>query len=197
MIFWRRHSERAIAAAAALLLQAAVYLALSERHPSIPGTRSSPTIIAMILAATRPKREVPPARRPSERRKPRLLAEHPIARPITPLKPQMHASRSTVDWQGAIQGEVRTEVSRADAPPKVRFGFPALPAEKAPPEEWDGWDEVRIQRVQRLAHGIIDLGHGCFILLWPPIPQCYSEPPNGDLFKHMHDRRNESPGALP
>lgn len=40
-----------------------------------------------------------------------------------------------------------------------------------------------MNRVQRLARGIIDLGHDCFIVLWFPIPQCHSEPPNGDLLE--------------
>jgi hypothetical protein len=125
------------------------------------------------------------------------VAEHPVARPITPSLPQSHPPPSAFDWHGAIQDEVGKELSRAHVPPKMRFGFPAMPAEQAPPHEWDGWDEVHIDRIPRLAHGIIDLGHGCFIMLMLPIPQCHSEPPNGDLFKHMHDRPDEVPGALP
>jgi hypothetical protein len=51
MITWRRRSERAIAAAAAVLLQAAVYLTLSQRHPSVQIATRAPTIFATILAA--------------------------------------------------------------------------------------------------------------------------------------------------
>jgi hypothetical protein len=71
-----------------------------------------------------------------------------------------------------------------------------MPVEKARPH-WDGWDEVHIDRAQRLAHGIIDLGHGCAIVLWFPIPQCHAESASGDLFDHMRDRPDEGPGALP
>jgi hypothetical protein len=92
---------------------------------------------------------------------------------------------------------VGKELARATAPPKRQFGFPKMPAEQAPPRQWDGWDETRLNRVQRLAHGVIDLGHGCFILLFPPIPQCHSDAPEGDLFDHMRDRRDDVPGALP
>lgn len=196
MITWRRHSEQAIAAAAAVLLQAAVYLTLSQRHPSVGIATSTPTIFAMILAAARPKREAPPARHPSEHRKLGVVAEHPVARPITPSESQKHASRSAFDWEGAIQQEVRKGLTRAVVP-KVRFGFPAMPARQAPPHEWDGWDEVRIDRVKRLEQGIIDLGDNCFILLTFPIPQCHFERPKGDLFKHMHDRRDGVPSSLP
>jgi hypothetical protein len=197
MIIWGRHSERAIAAAAAVLLQAAVYMALSQRHAAVPHAASAPTIIALILAAARPKREPPPALQPRERRKLRLTAVHPVTPPIIPSKPQSQPSRPSLDWQGAIQGEVRKELARASEPPRKRFDLPARPALEAPPHEWDGWDETRTHRIQRLAHGIIDLGHGCYILLFPPIPQCHSEPPEGDLFDHMRDRRNEVPGSLP
>lgn len=79
----------------------------------------------------------------------------------------------------------------------MRFDIPKMPLERAPPREWDGWDEVSGHRLQRLAHGIIDLGHGCFIRLPIPIPQCDSEPANGDLFNPARDRRDEAPGSLP
>ncbi|HEY1892354.1 MAG TPA: hypothetical protein VGG63_18305 [Steroidobacteraceae bacterium] len=120
-----------------------------------------------------------------------------MTQPIIPITPETHPSRSAFDWQGAIRGEVGKQLARATAPPKMSFGFPKMPAEKAAPREWDGWDDTRINRVQRLAHGIIDLGHGCFILLFPPIPQCSSDPPEGDLFDHMHDPRDDGPGTPP
>lgn len=195
MIAWDRHSERAIAAATAVLLQVAVYLALTERHAAVPHTASAPTIIAMILAAARPKREPPSARRPLEVQKLGLIVPHPVIRDIA--APQTHTSRSLFDWQGAMRGEVRQELAHAAAPPRMRFELPKMPAREGPAHEWEGWDDTRINRVQRLAHGIIDLGHGCYILLFPPIPQCHPEPADGHLFDHMRDRRDEIPGALP
>ena len=72
------------------------------------------------------------------------------------------------------------------------------PAEEGAPLHWDGWDEARIDRIQRLAHGLIDLGHGCYMLLFLPIPQCPSDPPNGDLFRDLHGHHpGEVPGSLP
>lgn len=196
MITWDRHSERAIAAATAVLLQVAVYLALTERHAAVPHPASAPTIIAMILAAVRPKREPPPARQPLEVEKLRLTVTHPPIRDI-PSNLEMHALRSPFDWQGAIRGEVRQESAHAAAPPRMRFELPKMPVQESQPREWEGWDDTRINRVQRLAHGIIDLGHGCYMLLFPPIPQCHSEPADGHLFDHLRDRRDELPGALP
>lgn len=197
MISWGRHSERAIAAATAVLLQTAVYVALSQRHAAVPHAESAPTIIAMLLAVARPKREPPPARQLPARPELRSLTVPPVTQPIIPITPETQPSRSAFDWQRAIRGEVGQEVARANGPPRKRFDLPAMPAQQAPPREWDGWDDTRINRVQRLAHGIIDLGHGCFILLFPPIPQCHSDPPEGDLFDHMRDRRDEVLGAVP
>jgi hypothetical protein len=197
MISWSRHSERAIAAVTALLLQAAVYLALTERHPTEPSATTAPTIIAMLMAVARPRRQLPPPPQLSAPHEPRLIVVHPVALPVIPSVSQTQPSRSAIDWQGAIRGEVSRELTHAHAVPRVRFGIPKMPVERAAPHEWDGWDEVHGHRIQRLAHGIIDLGHGCFIKLPIPIPQCDSEPANGDLFNHLRDRRDEAPGPLP
>ncbi len=197
MVSWGRHSERAIAATVAVLLQAALYLALSHRHSFVTSVTSAPTIFAMILTAARPKREAPPPLRSSEYRVRGLVSEQPMPRPIVPSKSQKHTSRSAFDWEGAIQGAVRKELTRPVAPAKMTFGFPKMPVEETVPH-WDGWDEERIDRVQRLAHGIIDLGHGCYMLLFLPIPQCHSDAARGDLFRNLHDHHpDEIPGALP
>lgn len=196
MASWGRFSERAIAAATALLLQAAVYLALSPRHPSLPRLANEPKLIAMILAATRPKRQAPPRVRASQHLIPIPVAEHPLVGPITSTEPQRHPSRSLVDWEAALQREVRTQESRAHAPAKLRFGFPEMPAAQGPSSPF-GWNANRLNRVQRLAHGIIDLGENCFIVLWFPIPQCDSDS-DDDLFGHMHDPKPpDGPNTLP
>jgi hypothetical protein len=198
MISWGRDSERVIAATAAVLLQVSLYLALSHRHPFVGSATNAPTIFAMILTAVRPKRETPPVRQSSEHRKRRSLSEHSMPPPVIPAEPRKQLSRPAFDWEGAIQGEVGKQLARPVAPPKMQFGFPKMPVEEAIPH-WDGWDEERIDRVQRLAHGIIDLGHGCHMLLFFPIPQCDSEPANGDLFTNMHGHHHpdEIQGALP
>jgi len=197
MVCWRRHPERIAAAATALLLQMAIYIALSERQVSVPGFTRGPTLVARILAVTHPRREAPPSLHASERLRSIAVTEHPVVRPIAPSASQRHSSRPPFDWQGAIQHEVGAELSRIHAPPQVRFGFPRIPAPEAPPPAF-GWDEKRLNRVQRLAHGVFDLGDNCWILLWPPIPQCYFPPADGDLFKHMHDPRPpDGPNTLP
>lgn len=197
MTSWGRLSERALAAAVALLLQTALYLALSQRHASLPGVATGPRLIAMILAATRPKRPAPPRVRASEHLMPIPVPERPFVAPITPAEPQRHPSPSAPDWEAALQREVRTQEARARAPPKLlRFGFPPMPAAQGPHSGF-GWNENRLNRVQRLAHGIIDLGENCFIVLWFPIPQCDSDS-DGDLFEHMHDPKPlPGPNTLP
>lgn len=197
MVSWRRHPERIAAAATALLLQMAIYMVLSERQVSVRGIPSGPKLVARILAGTAPRDEAPPPLRAREHLIPIPMTAHPAVRPMAPSAPQTHPSRPLIDWQGAIQHEVGAELSRIHAPPQIRFGFPRMPARGATPPAF-GWDEKRLNRVQRLAHGIIDLGGNCVILLWPPIPLCHSDPANGDLFKHMHDPRPpEGPNTLP
>lgn len=126
------------------------------------------------------------------------LTEPLVVRPITPFEPQKQASRSAVNWRAAIQREVREEQSRASAPPKASFGFPQMPATRAASPAF-GWDDVHLDRVQRLVHGVIDLGERCVIKLTLPIPICHfgKISANGDLFEHMHDPRADGPDSLP
>ena len=49
MVTWRRHSERFAAGATALLLQATLYGALSERRPIPSNGASAPSLTARIL----------------------------------------------------------------------------------------------------------------------------------------------------
>lgn len=196
MASWGRFSERALAAATAVLLQATLYLALSPRHPSLPGVANEPRLIAMILAATRVKRPPPPRVRASTKLLSIPVTEHPLVGPITPTEPQRQAARSPIDWEANLQREVHARESRADAPAKLRFGFPQMPASQGPHSPF-GWNESHLNRVQRLAHGIIDIGENCHILLWFPIPQCDSDSDDG-LFEHMHDpKQPEGPNTLP
>lgn len=198
MTSWGRLSQRAVAAATALLLQAALYLALSPRNPSLPRLGNEPRLIAMILAATRAKRRAPPRVHAREHLMPiAVVAQHPLVGPLTAAEPQQHSSRSAIDWEAALQREVRTQETRAHAPAKLRFGFPEMPAVQGPHSPFS-WNENRLNRVQRLVHGIIDLGDNCFIVLWLPIPQCHSDSGDDDLFAHMHDPKPpEGPNTLP
>ena len=197
MISWRRHSERVAAGATALLLQATLYWALSQRQSSPPNDAGAPSLTARILTATRPNRELPAPRLAGEPRMQNPVIEPPVVQPITSAKPSRQVSRPAIDWNRAIQHEVGTELSRADAPPKVRFGFPQMSAAKDPPPAF-GWDERHINRAQRLAHGIIDLGP-CTIRLTLPIPICDfgKDSGDGDLLEDMHGPRTGEPGPLP
>ena len=100
------------------------------------------------------------------------VIEPPAVQPITSAERERQPSRSSVDWNAAIQREVGTELARADAPARMRFDFPLMPPPaKAGPAPLP-WNERHIHRVQRLVHGIIDLGP-CTITLTFPIPVCH------------------------
>lgn len=196
-VSWRNHPERIAAAAAALLLQAVVYLVLSPRESSPTGAANGPTLAAMILAAARPKREAPSPLHPNTHLTAIPVTVHPLVQPITPSALHMRASRPGFDWEAGLQGEVLSQLAPKHAPPRIRFGFPQMPTEEGPSAEF-GWDDKKLNRVERLAHGIIDLGDHCSFRLTLPIPWCHFEPANGDLFKHMHDPRPPpGPNSLP
>lgn len=197
MITWRRRSERVAAGATALLLQATLYWTLSERQPSPPHGASAPSLTARILTTARPNRELPPLGFPDKLRMQNPVIELPLVHPITSAEPPRQASRSSVDWNAAIQREVWTELARAPAPPKMRFDFPQMPAMKDPPPAF-GWDEHHINRAERLVHGIIDLGP-CTITLSFPIPICHfgKDSGDGDLLGPMHSPRTDEPDPLP
>ena len=200
MMSWGRLSQRALAAAIALMLQATLYLTLSPRHPSLPRLANEPGLIALILAATRAKRPPPPRIHASRFLIPIPVTEHPersVAGPFSPAEQQRHPARSPIDWEANLQHEVHAQASRADAPAKLRFGFPQMPASPGPHSPF-GWNENHLNRVQRLAHGIINIGENCFIVLWFPIPQCDSDSGDDDLFEHMHDPKPpDGPNTLP
>lgn len=197
MFGWRRHSERLAAGMTALLLQAALYWALTERQPSPLRRESEPSLTARILSATRPDRERPPPRLRSAPRIQNPVIEPPVVQPITSAQPPQQASRPPVDWNAAIQGEVGSELARAKRPAKMRFDFPQMPTAKDPPAAF-GWDERRINRAQRLEHGIIDLGP-CTITLSFPIPICHfgKDSGDGDLLGPMRGPRADEPSPPP
>ena len=187
MTAWRGHPERVTAALAALLLQAALYAALSPRHPFLPAGTTEPPLAALIVTVTRPRRVAPPPPLPAEPPIRNPAIEPLLVHPIIPAAPQGSPSPSSVDWQAAMQHEVTAELSRAGARPKVQFGFPQMPAQQDPLPAF-GWDEAHIHRAQRLEHGIIDVGP-CTITLAFPIPICHfgKGSADGHLFDHVHD----------
>jgi hypothetical protein len=193
MIDWRHHPERVTAAVVALLLQATLLSMLSPRHPFLARGTGAPPLVGTIMTATRPRGVLPPPPPPSEPRIQNSAIAPLIERPTIPSAPQQRASGTSVDWQSAVQHEVTTELSRAGERPKVSFGFPQAPAKQDPRPAF-GWDEAHIDRVQRIEHGIIDVGP-CTITLAFPIPICHfgKGSANGDLFEHIHDRPTGEP----
>lgn len=193
MIDWRHHPERITAAAAALLLQAALYSVLGTQHVFLRSSTSTPPFATMIMTATRLRRAVPPPPLPSEPQIRNPVIEPLAVQPVIPSAPQGLASTPSVDWQAAMQREVTTELSHTPGRPKVSFGFPQAPAKQAPLPAF-GWDETHIDRLQRIEHGVIDVGP-CTITLAFPIPICHfgKRSANGDLFDHMHDRPRGEP----
>lgn len=193
MTDWLQRPERITAAAAALLLQAALYGVLTAQHPLVSSGAGTAPLMTMIMTATRPGRVAPPPSLPSEPRMRRPAIEPPVVQPIVPSRAE-RAPASSVDWHAAMQHEVTTELSRAAPRPKVNFGFPQMRAKQQSPLPAFGWDEAHINRVQRIEHGIIDVGP-CTITLAFPIPICHfgKGSANGDLFEHMHERPTGEP----
>jgi hypothetical protein len=117
----------------------------------------------------------------------------PIVQPILSAPRQQRAPATAVDWQTAMQQEVTSRLAHGAERPRVTFDFPQAPAKHDAPPAF-GWDEAHINRVQRIEHGIIDVGP-CTITLAFPIPICHfgKGSASGDLFEHMHDRPTGEP----
>lgn len=203
-----RAGRRVTAAAIAVALQGVFFwVILHETMEPTAGPKSTPLEVSIFAAASRPR----PAPLPREHHHPTLRPLPPIEKELAPVaapieqpitvphlpKPAPHAP---IDWQEAIQGEVRAEESRS-RPRKLNFGFPQEPAAVAPAPAF-GWDYARTHRVEELPGGgtIINLTDHCAIVFYVlPIPVCKigKIPANGHLFDHMHDRTSDRPGGLP
>lgn len=109
MIACRHRSERVLAAVMALALQAALYRLLLPPQPSRVEASRSPSIIAMILNPTRPHRVLAVAHRSGNPTLPKPMFEPITVQAITPPMPPAFPSRPAVDWQAAIEHEVRAE----------------------------------------------------------------------------------------
>jgi hypothetical protein len=180
----------------ALALQAALYRVLLPPQPAPVRIRGSPAIIAMILKPMRRHRALGAPHGSGRSREPRPRFQSITVQPITAPRIPKAGVPPAIDWQVAIGRVARAEAARAGEQP-LRFGFPRMrPHTTALPEF--AWDKARIDRIQRLENGIIDLGERCVIKLPFPIPICRFGriPANGDLFKHMHDPRRAQ-SALP
>jgi hypothetical protein len=108
--------------------------------------------------------------------------------------------QAVIDWQQAIQDEVREQQTRSGAK-TPQFGFPQRPAAVSPTPEF-GWDYARTHRVEPLPGGgmLINLTDRCALVLYGiliPVCKIGSIPVNGHLFDHMRDRRSDRQRGLP
>jgi hypothetical protein len=111
------------------------------------------------------------------------------------------ATGARIDWARSLRNEVRTVESRAAGPPKLTFGFPKAPT-PPPAVPKFGWYYAGTHRIEELPGGgtIINLTDRCAVVVYVlliPVCKIGRIPANGDLFKHIHDRRDGEKGALP
>ncbi len=125
----------------------------------------------------------------------------PPAQPITVPPPAQPALHGPLDWQQALQDELRAEESRSRGG-KLQFGFPQQPAPFAAAPEF-GWDYAHTHRVQVLPAGgvLIMLNDHCALVIYVILPLAGCNigriPANGQLFENMRDPRNARTGGLP
>lgn len=201
-----RVPRRVTAAAIAVALQGVFYWIIL--HEAIePTALQSPTPLQVTIfeAARRSRPATAPGKRlhvaPAQRlRRKREAPSPPAARPITLPPAAMSAPGTSIDWQQAMQREVR---ARDFAPPpgRLEFGFPRRPA-PTPTAQPFGWDYASTHRVQPLPEGglLINLNDRCAVVLYLlPIPVCKIGhiPVDGSLFDHLHDRRGDRADGLP
>jgi hypothetical protein len=200
-----RAPRRVTAAAIAAVLQGVFYWLILHEAVEPTARQASPSLEVTTFetawgprqALSRPKRPQPgPPRRLAPKKE---APSAPVARPI-PLpragKPVAHPS---VDWQLAMQGEVRAQ-DATPPPDRLRFGFPRRPA-IFPAAPQFGWDYAHTHRVEALPEGglLINLTDRCAVVLYVlliPVCKIGHIATNGQLFDHMHDRRDE-PDELP
>lgn len=201
-----RGRQRITAAAAAAALQAVFYCLILREvvEPTVPAG-STPLEITILRTAGR-------LRPVTLRRKSRLEGPGRLAAPrevpppaglIEPITPPRTPGpgHAPVDWQQAMQGEVRAEESLSRKR-KLHFGFPhAPPAGPAAPSDF-GWDYAHTHRVEALPEGglLINVTDRCALVVYVlliPVCKIGRMPADGRLFDHMQERRDEQRGALP
>ena len=205
---WDARAPRRVAAAAiAAVLQGVFYwLILHEAVAPTVQQSSAPLHVTIFETARRlrpvirPPKQLQPERprRPATKSEARSL---PAARPILLPRAGQPVAHPAVDWQQALQGEVRAQES-ASLPGKVRFGFPQRTG-PLPAAPRFGWDYAHTHRVEQLPEGglLINLNDRCAVVLYVvmPFPVCKIGhiPTDGGLFDHLRDRRDDRPDGLP
>jgi hypothetical protein len=199
--------RRVAAAVLAAALQAVFYwLMVRETIEPTVLQRSLPVVLTLFEVPMRSKPAAMP--RQPRRRMPTsevVLKEEapsspPVAHPITLPRALARSARPPIDWQQAIQGEVRELESRSHAS-KRRFGFPQMTT-PAPPMPPFGWDYAHTHRLESLPGGgtIINVTDRCALVFYGiliPVCKIGHIPVNGHLFDDMRERRRRRQGGLP
>lgn len=205
-----RVARRVVVAAIAAALQGVFcWLILREAVEPIalPAPRPLEVTILQTVSRVRPAKQPRKHRRRTARQQaaPRAPGAQPppradLTNAVTLPRPAKPAQHAPVDWQRAMQGEVRAEESRSRAR-QLRFGFPRQSA-SAPATPRFGWDYASTHRLEALPQGgmLINLNDHCALVFYGLMlfPGCRIGriPANGHLFDHMRDRRSGS-GGLP
>lgn len=209
-----RTARRVAAAALAVALQGLFYWLMVHEVVAPTALRTSKPLPVIIFETARRlnpallrKRRRQLSSRPAVRHEgvepavPPIAAQPIAVEPIAPPFPAKPAAHTPSGWEQEIQHEARLEEARARAG-KIRFGFPRAPAAAAAAPEF-GWDYAHTHRLQALSGGgmLINLNDHCALVVYGLMffPGCRIGriPVNGQLFDHMHDRRDDRPGALP
>jgi hypothetical protein len=198
--FDARAARRITAAAIAVALQGVFYfLILHETIERAVQPGSTPFEVTLFETPARLR----PAKLPSQhvtRAAPRPAARRKEApQAVSSVAPATPAHHAPIDWQGAIQSEVRAE-EFPTRPKKLDFGFPEMPRQPDGTPEF-GWDYAPTHRIVPLPHGgmIINISDHCFINVWLPIPMCHfgDEPANGHLFDNLKGPWRDRTDGLP
>lgn len=209
---WR--FRRVAAATIVVALHAAVlyYVLAPKPERMTPVLTSQPSLEVMLYTEVRsPRVESRPAsaHRPLALPIARRTKKHPVRTHIaleTPSRPPRRKRNvhAWMHWENALTREIRVTQSRwRRKSHRLRFGFPkSSSAAPSPRHEWDGWDYAATHRIEELPQGgtVINLNDRCVLLINPfPLFGCAIGhiPAKGDLFKHLHDDRDEPPNALP
>lgn len=204
---WDARVPRRVTAAAIAAALQGVFCWIILHEAIEPTALQSPASLQVTIfdAARRPRPATAPRRRLRPAPPPRLTltraAPSPsAARPITVPPAGKPAAGASIDWQQAMQSEVRAR-SFTSPPGKLLFGFPRRPVARQTAPRF-GWSHAHTHRVEQLPEGglLINLSDRCAVVLYVlPIPVCRVGhiPTDGGLFDHLHERRGDRADGLP
>jgi hypothetical protein len=198
----RRVQQLSIIAAVAALHIAACWLLLATTHPPTIPTMSQRLQLVFILPPMIPPESnarPPTSTRGTQRTAPQSTATPPVAQPNSaPSSDEPGASHPPIDWTGELDRAARESVPAEPSRDPRNFGFPhaSTPPPSKSPEF--AWSHTRTHRVESIPGGglLINVNDRCVVVLIPfPFFGCAlgKQPPNGDLFEHMHEPSGPMP----